>query len=96
MFYGTKLETECAYDYRKKRFPDHEPRITTCSGDGTLPKFSASYPVKYWDQIKATEVEKTDHNALLRHAKVIDQILDYAVEKPAFDLKLFFEAIIKK
>lgn len=96
MFYGTKLDTECAYDYRKKRFPDHEPKITLCSGDGTLPKFSANYPVKYWDQIEATEIENTDHNALLRHAKVIDKILDYAIEKPAFDLTLFFEAIIKK
>ena len=96
MFYGTKLDTECAYDYRKKRFPDHEPKITLCSGDGTLPKFSANYPVKYWDQIEATEIENTDHNALLRHAKVIDKILDYAIEKPAIDLTLFFEAIIKK
>ena len=96
MFYGSKLQTECSYDYRKKRFPDHDPKITTCSGDATLPEFSATYPVKYWSQIKATEIENTDHSAILRHAKVINQILEYAIEKPAFDLKLFFEAIIKK
>jgi len=80
IFYGSKLETPCTFDYRNKRFPDYSPYITYCSGDGTVPIYSSTYPIKYWANVSATEVVNADHNILLRDDEVISTILSYAID----------------
>ena len=54
--------------------------LVVCSGDSTVPVYSSTYPIKYWDKVKATEVPNADHNVLLRDDEVINQILSYAID----------------
>lgn len=90
IFYGTGLDTPCAFDYTNRRFPDYSPVEIVCSGDSTVPVYSSTFPIKYWDKVKATEVPNADHNVLLRDDEVINQILSYAIDN--YDPNLSLES----
>lgn len=94
IFYGVNLDTTCAMDYTNKRFPDYSPKELQCSGDGTVPEFSSSYPFYHWKAVKKTEVNKAEHNELLRDEEVINTILSYSIDDfspPSSSNKLRFK-----
>lgn len=80
IFYGTGLDTPCAFDYTNRRFPDYMPNEVVCTGDSTVPEFSSTYPINRWPNVKSTEVARADHNELLRDEEVIETILAYAID----------------
>ena len=64
-----------------------------CSGDSTVPVYSATFPIGRWPNVKSTEVLKCDHNELLRDVGVINTILSYAIDdfEPTSSKKLIFK-----
>ena len=94
IFYGSGLDTVCSLDYTNKRFPDYSPVEIVCSGDGTVPIYSSTFPVKHWKSVKATEIANADHNVLLRDDQVINKILSYAIDnyQPNIENKLRFKS----
>ena len=73
------LPLRVSYNYNIN-FVDLNDILVVCSGDSTVPVYSSTYPIKYWDKVKATEVPNADHNVLLRDDEVINQILSYAID----------------